>query len=415
MKTSTLTIALTLTALAGTAAAQSFTPIADLPGGNGFCYGSGIARDGQTACGTSESASGSRAYIWTPGTGTTQLSGAPANMIDCEAYDLTGDGRTVIGRMQFSGDAFPGRLFRWTQSTGIVELPAWAGHTGLIALQSSFDGSALAGSANNTAAGTSNAYRWNGAGYVEIPNLPGSSNGTGYGLSGDGSTVVGFSYLPGLVHGAFRWTSATGTVALSDLPGGSVGSDATAASYDGKVIVGSSYGVNGAEPVRWAVGGGVIGLGNFPAAIPSGSAQSCSGDGSVIVGYSRNAADEYEAFVWDIGHGLRSVKSALASVGVTVPAGWKLGYAQRVSYDGTVIVGVGTDPLGKTRGYVARLKNTCPGDLNQDGLINTADLTIFLGNFGKATVPLLGGDLNGSGSVNTADLTQFLGLFGSAC
>ncbi len=57
-------------------------------------------------------------------------------------------------------------------------------------------------------------------------------------------------------------------------------------------------------------------------------------------------------------------------------------------------------------------------DLNFDGVVNTADLTTFLGRFGLAA-PLgseaARADVNADGVVNTADLTFFLGRFGSAC
>ncbi len=56
----------------------------------------------------------------------------------------------------------------------------------------------------------------------------------------------------------------------------------------------------------------------------------------------------------------------------------------------------------------------CPGDLNGDGQRNTADLVIFLGDFGTAGNGLIS-DLNGDGAVNTLDLTQFLGKFGVPC
>ncbi len=57
----------------------------------------------------------------------------------------------------------------------------------------------------------------------------------------------------------------------------------------------------------------------------------------------------------------------------------------------------------------------CPGDLNNDGARNTADLTTFLSAFGTSVPPGTSGDLNGDGGVNTSDLTMFLAVFGVPC
>lgn len=57
----------------------------------------------------------------------------------------------------------------------------------------------------------------------------------------------------------------------------------------------------------------------------------------------------------------------------------------------------------------------CVGDLNNDTLRDTADLTIMLGNFGGNVTPNTGGDLDGNGHVDTNDLAAFLGVFGIPC
>lgn len=57
----------------------------------------------------------------------------------------------------------------------------------------------------------------------------------------------------------------------------------------------------------------------------------------------------------------------------------------------------------------------CEGDLNSDGFVNTADLTMFLGRFGQSGLPGSPGDFNNDGNVNTADLVTFLGNFGQPC
>lgn len=396
--------------------AQSFSGMGDLAGGDVSSYASHVSCNGEIVSGTSHTAGGYRGGMWTAGTGLVMLSGAPANMTESQAYGVSGVGTTIVGRMMYS--ATTGASFRWTQSQGMVAMPAtpWPDNMATLALCTSFDGSVVSGTTYDTNTGLTTAYRWtSGSGYTKVPLLANAVGGTGYGLSGNGTWVVGYCSMPGgSEQRAFRWSAGTGTQYLGDLPGDLLYSSASAASHDGSVVVGGSYGSTGEQPFRWTAGGGMVGLGNFASPVPNGSASACSGDGSVIVGHSR-LGNDYEAFVWDAVNGMRSVRSVLQSKGVIVPAGWKLTYAQDVSYDGTVIVGQGTNPQGNIEGWVARLRASCPADLNGDGVVNTADLTIMLGNFGKSVVPLLGGDLDGSGFVNTPDLTQFLAKFGTAC
>ena len=54
----------------------------------------------------------------------------------------------------------------------------------------------------------------------------------------------------------------------------------------------------------------------------------------------------------------------------------------------------------------------CAADLNTDGVIDTADLGILIGQFGTAGPDA---DLNGDGVVDTAELGILIGGFGSKC
>lgn len=56
---------------------------------------------------------------------------------------------------------------------------------------------------------------------------------------------------------------------------------------------------------------------------------------------------------------------------------------------------------------------SCPGDFDGNGLVNSADLLTFLGEFGCSSNCTA--DVNGDGSVNSADLLAFLGIMGSVC
>jgi len=52
------------------------------------------------------------------------------------------------------------------------------------------------------------------------------------------------------------------------------------------------------------------------------------------------------------------------------------------------------------------------GDLNLDGLVNSADASKFLANYGKAVTRWIDGDLNYDGLVNSADASKFLANYG---
>lgn len=82
--------------------------------------------------------------------------------------------------------------------------------------------------------------------------------------------------------------------------------------------------------------------------------------------------------------------------------------APRAAPNGTTVTG----------GFWAATPAACVGDFNSDGLINTLDLTRFLGAFGQTVTPgtpEATTDLNNDGVVNVSDLTIFLGRFGQFC
>ena len=54
----------------------------------------------------------------------------------------------------------------------------------------------------------------------------------------------------------------------------------------------------------------------------------------------------------------------------------------------------------------------CVGDINGDGITDTADLGILISEFGTFPAPGAGSDLNGDSMVDTADLGILIGAFG---
>ncbi len=69
-----------------------------------------------------------------------------------------------------------------------------------------------------------------------------------------------------------------------------------------------------------------------------------------------------------------------------------------------------TDPLEETIDIDPDAEPACVGDLNDDGLINSADLGLLLGSWGNAGDPAA--DLNDDAVVDSADLGLMLGLWG---
>lgn len=120
-----------------------------------------------------------------------------------------------------------------------------------------------------------------------------------------------------------------------------------------------------------------------------------------------------------------SLRSYLDAAGLDQQTSrWEWLAAAGVSGDGSTIFGLGSanprvDCVGV--GWVARLDGTplqqqsrC-FSLNCDDVVDAADLSIFLANFGGYVASGAVGDYNDDGIVNAADLSVFLAQFGRPC
>ncbi len=156
-----------------------------------------------------------------------------------------------------------------------------------------------------------------------------------FGVSSDGSTVVGESNSPQGMQ-AFRWRADEGMVGLGDMPGGFFSSSAYACSADGSIVVGSSDDGSAGEegtPFIWTESQGMQRLGTLNGPTSYGQAQAMTPDASVIVGASQ-APDGIFAFRWTEDTGVTSLGDFAGGVA--------LSRAYGVSGDGSVVVGTGT-------------------------------------------------------------------------
>jgi probable HAF family extracellular repeat protein len=240
------------------------------------------------------------------------------------ALGVSGDGTTIVGYGQLLNGGTGAQSFSWTASTGMVNVGS--GNTNATATNS--DGSVVVGSAVSGCCGQ--AIRSTASGSVALPNLPGATGGTAFGVSGNGSTVVGYSYNnfnPNFSTQAFLWTASTGTVGLGFLPG-AVSRYAYGISADGSTVVGLSNrtGDINDEAFRWTALTGMVGLGFLPGDDFS-RANAVNADGSFVVGTS---GYNYKAFVWTQLTGMQSIQDLLIADGLNL-TGWDL-----ISADGSV-------------------------------------------------------------------------------
>jgi len=156
---------------------------------------------------------------------------------------------------------------------------------------------------------------------------PGFVLAEAFGVSYDGSVIVGVGIPTGGETEAFRWENGVVT-RLGDLQGGIPRSVARAVSADGRVIVGYGYASGHDEPFRWE-DGVMVSLGELPGGPYSGTRGiAVSADGRVIVGTGFLPGGRL-AFRWENGR-MEPLEGVDGS-------SWN--YACGVSSDGAVIAG----------------------------------------------------------------------------
>jgi probable HAF family extracellular repeat protein len=259
------------------------------------------------------------------------------------AQAISADGSVVVG-------VSDGRVFRWSPAQGLTYLsPQDTLHTFYAGV--SADGSTIVSTVAD-ATGLFSAARWDeqGNGWQTLGGLSdqtspdGAEISSGWGVSGDGSTVVGLGWHTDYKAEAFQWTEATGMVGLGQPANRS--SRASAISADVSTVVGfyEDPAHGNRRPVRW-VNGGQPDL--FLGSDLPGEATAANSDGSVIVGAASLTGSGNHAFLYSDANGVQD----LGIIGDD-PFGFSQSVANGVSNNSTVVGWVGDIFNSSPQGFV---------------------------------------------------------------
>lgn len=409
-------------------AADVLTGLGTLGGTNS--YGQGISADGSAVVGYSDTRSDAASHAFRlTGSGMSDLGTLGGR--DSQAYGVSADGGVVVGQSRYAVGNSTVHAFRWTTAARMMNDLGTLGGANSIAYGVSGDGAVVVGYSYLVGNANYHAFRWttaagpNGGGTMSDLGTLGGTYSYATAASGDGSVVVGSSYIAGntAIH-PFRWVNGAsggvlGNTQMSNLGtlGGSSGG-ASGVSADGSVVVGysSTVGDTATHAFRWTTavgsngGGTMIDLGTL-AGKTSSDARAVSADGKVVVGSSyvthpvHGSTSQYEAFRWTQATHMQAVAAWLTGAGVTVPVGVTLEKASGVNADGTVVVGTTTNAAGKQEAWLARVGITgtpgtpsTPSTPNTPGtglLTNTAAYEESLSQSGSSTGWVITGPMFG--------------------
>jgi uncharacterized membrane protein len=331
-------------------------------------------------------------------------------MRDSRATGISGDGSIIVGSYSSGGGAW-----RWSESEGYQDLGGKAPY--ITEARISRDGKTIV-YADSDSQGLISAAIWQGGQNWKtlggVPEgVPGGSDNkelsTAYGVSGDGSVIVGSAWVKGSRTVAFRWDSSTGTASLPSLRGrsGRAGTisangwviagwddsqdngtgrsavtwwnglerlvhpyallqEVIASNSDGGVLVGRGHPQNLGHAFRWVSGTGQTD--DLGALVPPyynfdrigtdvSTALGVTDDGSIVVGTS--ASPPVEAMVWTPETKMVPLAIYLTNRGVQGDFGkWLLLFeAAVISPDGRVMAGSGINPQGFQQAFVVRFGN----------------------------------------------------------
>jgi len=227
--------------------------------------------------------------------------------------------------------------------------------------------------------------------------FPGDPSGTAYGLSADGTTVVGHASNGGQQYAVY-W-SADGAVHALNV---ATGSDAVGISGDGSTILITDYAPN----LRASVykDGVQTFLPHFINPLGGQKANAANNDGTVVVGYDKAADGESHAMMWS-GPNWATV----TDLGLLAPGLGSHSYAHGVDGLGATVVGESSSADGLGLVHAFYWQSGSMHDIGQTGFTSkakgiSADGTTIVGQQGASGGVTKAVIWTGPGFVNQTDL-----------
>jgi probable HAF family extracellular repeat protein len=261
-------------------------------------------------------------------------------------------------RALFALAALSGSAFAQPTFTGLGDLEG--GQIYSEAWGVSADGSTVVGASITSGhiifGGTYGAFRWTQAtGLQDIYNLGGIGTVCkAYAANANGSVIVGgadYGTLSPTQSVAFIWMEETGAIEIGDLPGGPSGSARAAArgiSANAAIVAGPGESDSGAEAFRFTTANSMfLGLGDLEGGAFSSSGFGISADGSAVVG-SSTTDNGILAFRWSEGDGMESLGHLGVPEGIT-----PFSEAYGANADGSVVVGLSRSMASSNSGWEA--------------------------------------------------------------
>jgi len=396
-----LAISLGSTALAG---GGSFT----LLGVNGL-FPSGVSTNGAVVAGYNTS----QFWYWTSAQGLTFIGGVSPNAGGAGSADISNSGTrigyTVINPATGKTEAaFYDIATGTSTSAGNFGFSCDASATSCWGM--SGDGTTIVGLGwHNLCAARGFKYSATG-GLVDLGTLVSGFSSRANACSGNGSVIAGWQDTA-LERQAAYWKNGVEKLILTQT--GQPLGEAGVVSNDGNWILGLGSASNSNLAWRFSEQTGYLPLPATPIAGFRGYPTGISDDASRILMFYRTPfppATAGEGYLW-INGALNSLETLAAAEGVAIPTGVRMALPLAISGDGYTIVGTARTPAG-IQGFVLDLPRppSCTADLTGDGAVSSADITVLLSAWGATGGPA---DLNGDGTVSSADITVLLSAWGT--